>query len=71
MVKEPARVTVFHNGTLIQNNVELPGVTDAPTDTKVWQPGHLRLQDHGDIVWFRIILAVHLPAEGSGDYGPR
>lgn len=70
VVKEAARVTVFHNGVLIHNNVELPGVTGGATDTKVHLPGHLRLQDHHDIVWYRNIWAVHLPREGRSAYEP-
>ena len=70
VVKERARITVLHNGTVIQNNVELPGVTGAPSDTDVQLPGHLRLQDHGNIVWYRNIWAVPLPREGSATYGP-
>lgn len=71
VVKEPARMTVFHNGIVVQNNVEMPGVTGAPTDTNVHLPGHLRLQDHGNIVWYRNIWAVRLPKEGAGKYGPQ
>jgi hypothetical protein len=71
VVKEPARLTVMHNGVLIHNNIQLPGVTGAPTDTNIQLPGHLRLQDHGNIVWYRNIWAVHLPAEGALDYNPR
>jgi hypothetical protein len=70
VVRERPRVTVFLNGVLIHNNVELSGMTGAPTDTKVHLPGHLRLQDHGDVVWYRNIWAVHLPREGSREYGP-
>lgn len=71
VVKENARITVLHNGIVIQNNVELPGVTGAPSDTEVQLPGHLRLQDHGDIVWYRNIWAINLPKEGSCVYSPR
>ncbi|MDR1280020.1 MAG: DUF1080 domain-containing protein [Opitutaceae bacterium] len=70
VVKEPARITVFHNGVVIHNNAQLPGVTGAPTDTNVQLPGHLRLQDHGDVVWYRNIWAVHLPKEGRNTYKP-
>ena len=70
VVKERARVTVLHNGVVIQNNVELPGVTGAPSDTDVHLAGHLRLQDHGDRVWYRNIWAMHLPNEGACEYAP-
>ena len=70
VVKERARMTVIHNGIVVQNNVELPGVTGAPTDTNVHLPGHLRLQDHGDLVWYRNIWAARLPREGAREYGP-
>ena len=71
VVKEQARLTAFHNGVIIHNNVELPGVTGAPTDTNVQLPGHLRLQDHGNPVSYRNIWAVHLPREGACEYPPR
>ena len=54
----PARITVFHNGVLVQNNVELLGPTTyigashyAPHPEKM----PLALQDHGDPVQFRNI----------------
>lgn len=54
----PARMTVFHNGVLIQDNVELLG----PTSHKIRLPykAHpdklpLSLQDHGNPVRFRNI----------------
>ena len=71
VVKENARITVLHNGIVIQNNSELPGVTGAPSDTEVQLPGHLRLQDHGDVVWYRNIWAISLPKEGACEYGPK
>ena len=55
----PPRITVLHNGVLIQNNVSLAGPTDY---TKIPQafikahgPGSLQLQDHGNPVAFRNI----------------
>lgn len=71
VVKESARLTMFHNGILIHNNVQLSGVTGGPTDTHVQLPGHLRLQDHGNIIWYRNIWAVHLLPEGAYEYDPR
>ena len=71
VVKEAARITLLLNGVLIHNNIQLPGVTGAPTDLNVQLPGHLRLQDHGNILWYRNIWAVHLPKEGAAEYAPR
>jgi len=54
----PARVTVFHNGVLVQDNVELTGPT-AHNQRPPYKPGPdkaaLALQDHGDPVRFRNI----------------
>lgn len=49
-VSIPARVTIFHNGVLIQNNVEIWGPTEyigLPV-YKAHGKASLRLQDHGD-----------------------
>ncbi|HCW07971.1 MAG TPA: DUF1080 domain-containing protein [Cytophagales bacterium] len=54
----PARVTVFHNGVLIHNNIELKGPTCFIGQTKpLVHPAKMpiRLQDHGDPVKFRNI----------------
>ncbi|MEM9324595.1 MAG: DUF1080 domain-containing protein [Bacteroidota bacterium] len=54
----PARVTVFHNGILTQNNVELLGPTQfigVPSYEAHEQKLPLSLQDHGDPVRFRNI----------------
>jgi hypothetical protein len=55
----PPRVTVIHNGVLIQNNVSLRGPTQyigVPEYTiKVHGPGSLVLQDHGNPVAYRNI----------------
>jgi len=54
----PARVTVFHNGVLVQDNVELTGPTEHG-ERPPYKPGpdkaSLALQDHGDPVRYRNI----------------
>lgn len=70
-VTEKVRMTVLHNGLVIHNNVELPGVTGAPLDEIEGTPGPLLLQDHGDLVRYRNIWAVPLPLAGSTEYGPQ
>ena len=67
-VAELARVTVLQNGMVIQNNAELQlrsEIAEAGT------PGTLRLQDHGNLVAYRNIWAIHLPLKGSDTYEPR
>ena len=57
-VTDRARVTVFHNGVLIQNNVEIYGNTynDRPALYTPHAPEEsLRLQDHGNPVRYRNI----------------
>ena len=68
---EGARMTVRHNGRVIHNNVVLPGPTGGAMDIPPGQPGPLRLQDHGNLVCYRNIWALHLPLEASATYGPR
>jgi hypothetical protein len=55
----PPRVTVLHNGVLVQNNVSLSGPTDYTKLPEVfikWHgPASLQLQDHGNPVAFRNI----------------
>ena len=49
-LKSPARVTILHNGVLVQNNSELQGETlyiGAPT-YKAHGPTPIKLQAHGD-----------------------
>jgi hypothetical protein len=62
-VTRPARVTVFHNGVLVQDNTELAG----PTTHQARPPyqAHperlpISLQDHGDLVRFRNIWVREL-----------
>ena len=54
----PARFTVFHNGVLVQNNVEVKGETvyiGQPEYKSKIQKGPIALQDHGNPVSFRNI----------------
>jgi hypothetical protein len=57
-VASPARVTIFHNGVLIQNNTTLIGST-AHQQVGKYEPhpdaAPIRLQDHGNPVRFRNI----------------
>lgn len=49
-LKTAARVTAIHNGVLVQNNVEVKGITvyiGTPTYKK-HGPAAIKLQDHGD-----------------------
>lgn len=52
-----ARVTVLHNGVLVQNNVELDGATEyiGIPKYKAHGAGPIMLQDHGNPVSFRNI----------------
>ncbi len=57
-VIDRARVTVIHNGALIQNNAEIHGITynDRPALYMAHSPQEpLRLQDHGNPVRYRNI----------------
>ncbi|WP_420455130.1 family 16 glycoside hydrolase [Rubrivirga sp.] len=60
---EEARMTVVHNGVLVQNNEVLPGTT-------IWLeslpyephgPGRIGLQDHGSAVRFRNLWVRRIP----------
>jgi Domain of Unknown Function (DUF1080) len=57
-LQQPARLTVLHNGVLVQDNVELTGPT-AHGERPPYKPGPeklpLQLQDHGDPVRYRDI----------------
>ncbi len=62
-VTHPARVTVIHNGVVVQNNVEIWGETKhigLPTYTKHPDKLPLRLQNHSDRVSFRNIWVREL-----------
>ena len=58
MMVSPARVTVVHNGVLVQNNVEIKGPTEyigLPNYRAHPDELPIKLQDHGDLVSFRNI----------------
>jgi hypothetical protein len=58
MLVSPARVTVVHNGVLVQNNVEIKGPTEyigIPNYKAHPDELPIKLQDHGDLVSFRNI----------------
>ena len=57
LVKAP-RMTVRHNGVLVQENVELPGVTRAAILPDGPEKGPLHLQNHGNPVRYRNIWVV-------------
>lgn len=63
-LQEPARITVVHNGVVIQNNVEILGPT-AWLKPQTYEPhpdaGPIQLQDHAHPVRYRNIWALPLP----------
>jgi hypothetical protein len=70
-VKSPARLTVFHNGVLVQNNVQLTG----PTSWLERAPYHVHppkqpisLQDHGNPVRYRNIWIRELGRPGKREF---
>lgn len=57
-LKSPARITVIHNGVLVQNNTTLLGATEfigTPRYKQHKTKEPIMLQDHGDLVSFRNI----------------
>lgn len=57
-VTKRARVTVIHNGVVVQNNVEIYGETwhdRAPSYIDIGSKGPIKLQDHGNPMRFRNI----------------
>src|SRR5581483_8723087 len=70
-VKSPARVTVFHNGVLVQNNVELTGPTSwlerAPYSAHP-EKQPIALQDHGNPVRYRNIWVRELGKPGRKEF---
>jgi hypothetical protein len=55
-----ARVTIYHNGVLIHDDLELPDRTPGGMDGGEAPTGHLYLQDHGNQVRFRNIWIAPL-----------
>ncbi len=65
-VLHPARVTILHNGVLVQDNVELTGPTAHGSRPPYKQHATklpLQLQDHGDPVRYRNIWIRELHEE--------
>ncbi len=65
---ENARVTVFLNGVLVQNNTEIKGSTGLNKKTSYDKPGPLLLQYHHNTVQFRNVWIVPLPLHGALHY---
>lgn len=61
-LKTPGRMTVLHNGILIQNNTEIMGTTEYIGKPKVIAhgKGSIILQDHGNPISFRNIWVREL-----------
>lgn len=57
---EPARISVVHNGVLVQDDVELPTVTPGGLSGDIASTGPLMLQDHGQPVRFRNVRITRL-----------
>jgi len=71
---KPADITVFHNGVLTQDHVEITGPTNwTRKDPYSYHPDKqpLALQDHGNPVLYRNIWVRELPAPGKGEKAPR
>ena len=67
----PVHLTVFHNGVLIQNNVQLSGPTtwlERPPYQVHPEKQPLSLQDHGNPVRFRNIWLRELGAPGRKEF---
>jgi hypothetical protein len=67
----PARLTIFHNGVLIQNNVALTGPTawiDRAPYAAHPEKQPLALQDHGNPVRFRNIWVRELGKPGKPEF---
>jgi len=61
-----ARITVFHNGVCVHNNLEIEGTTSHKQKAKYTRhddKGHIQLQDHDHPICFRNIWIRELPDE--------
>jgi hypothetical protein len=70
-LQSPARITAFHNGVLVQNNVELTGPTTwlgRPPYSSHPEKLPISLQDHGNPVRFRNIWVRELGDPGRPEY---
>ena len=59
-VRAQGRMTVWHNGVVVHDDVELHGPTGGALDHRICEAGPLMLQDHGNLVRFRNIWLRHL-----------
>jgi hypothetical protein len=64
----PARITVTHNGIVVQKNFEIPNKTGAGAAEGA-DPRPIKLQNHNDAVQFRNIWIIDR-SSGSGSCGP-
>lgn len=60
-----ARLTIFHNGVKIHENVEVGKATTAAPDASEAQAGGIYLQDHGNKLQYRNIWVVELPPDAA------
>jgi hypothetical protein len=57
-LKEKGRLTVFHNGITIHNNLELNDPSGGALSNDLSKPGPILLQDHSNLVRYRNIWIV-------------
>lgn len=61
---EAARISVWHNGILIHDDLALPGVTAGALAAHESEAGPVLLQDHGTPVRFRNVWVVPMEQDG-------